>query len=98
MGLHSASQRANAALIAQNELEQLRRVGFGSVVASVPPFAQTVIEQTTYETEVEVHPAAMSNGTNMDIEAAKQVRVVVRWQDQNDAKEHSVCAVIFKRI
>lgn len=98
LGLDAASQRANAALIAQDQLEQLRRLGFGAVISSTPPYTETVIEKTTFTTRVEVQQAMMSNGTPMELDAAKAVRVVVSWTDRKGPKELSSCAVVFKKI
>lgn len=98
IGLHKASQRTNAAIIAANEMEQLRRLGFGEIVTSAPPFPEKVVEQTVYTVRVEVEPAAMSDGTLMEDEVAKRIRVIVNWDDQRETKEHSTCAVVFRRI
>ncbi len=98
IGLHKASQRTNAAIIAANQLEQLRRLGFGEIVTSTPPYPETVVEQTVYTVRVEVGAATLSDGSLMELDSAKRVQVLVTWDDQRGSREHSTCGVIFKRI
>lgn len=98
IGLKGASQRANAALIAQSQLEELRRSGFGALSPSVEPYPQTTMERTVYTHRVEVSPARLSTGELMAAEVAKQVGVVVTWESKTGAQTYVATAVMFKRI
>lgn len=98
IGLRGASQRANAALIAQTQLEELRRSGFGSLAASVEPYPQATMERMIYNYRVEIAPALLSSGEAMSLEVAKQVGVVVTWTSKTGPQTYVARAVLFKRI
>ncbi len=98
VGLQGASQRANAALLAQTQLEELRRAGFGSIVPSVEPYPTATMERTDYTYRVEVAPAALSSGEPMKLDIAKLVTVTVQWESKTGLQSHLARAVMFKRI
>lgn len=98
IGLKGASQRANAALLAQTQLEELRRSGFGSVVASDEPYPTVTLERIEYSYRVEVEQAQMSDAEMMSLEIAKKVSVVVEWESQTGSQTYTASSVMFKRI
>lgn len=98
MGLKAASQRASAALLAQTELEELRRSGFGSVAATVEPYPRATVERTEFVYRIEVGQALLSSGEAMDPDVAKTVTVVVEWQSRTGPQTYHANAVMFKRI
>jgi type II secretory pathway pseudopilin PulG len=98
VGLKGATQRASAALIAQTQLEELRRAGFGTLAATSQPYPLTVVERTEYTHRVELAPARLSTGDLMSEEVARQVSVIVEWQSKTGAQTYTANAVMFKRI
>ncbi|MFA5508395.1 MAG: prepilin-type N-terminal cleavage/methylation domain-containing protein [Vulcanimicrobiota bacterium] len=98
IGLKGASQRANAALLAQTQFEELRRSGFGSIIASVEPYPTASLERTDYTYRIEVAEAQLSSGEMMSLDIAKLVHVVVDWQSQTGPQTYKASAVMFKRI
>lgn len=98
IGLKGTSQRASAALLAQTELEELRRSGFGSLTATVEPYPRATIERTEYIYRVEVQPARLSDGSPMDPDTAKTVTVLVQWESKTGLQTYQARAVMFKRI
>ena len=98
VGLKGASQRANAALLAQTQLEELRRTGFSSVVPSVEPFPTATMERTDYTYRVEVESALLSTGEAMKLDVAKLVKITVAWQSKTGSQIYTANSVMFKRI
>lgn len=98
IGLKGASQRANAALLAQTQFEELRRSGFGSIIASVEPYPTASLERTDYTYRIEVAEAQLSSGEMMSLDIAKLVHAVVDWQSQTGPQTYKASAVMFKRI
>jgi hypothetical protein len=98
VGLTGATQRANAALLAENQLEELRRAGFGSLQNSVQPYPEITMERTVYTTRVEIHPALLSSGGAMASDVARTASVFVTWQSKTGAQQYVARGVMFKRI
>lgn len=98
IGLHAASQRANAALVAESQLEELRRAGFGSLAATEPPYPTRQVDQTLYSYRVELTPARLSSGELMESELAQQVQVTVEWTSKTGPQSYTACAVMFRRL
>lgn len=98
VGLHKAQMRANAAFLAADQLEQLRRDGFHSIETSQPPYPETTLQGTVYTSRVEVAQASLSNGGLMELDEAKKVQVFVSWEGRRGPQEHVACAVVFRRI
>lgn len=98
LGLRAATERSTACLLAEAELEQLRRSGFGQLQASSEPFPTISKLGTEYTVQVELGPAVMSNGLSMEEEVAKTVRVTVTWNSRNGPQRYVASAVTFRRI
>ncbi len=98
LGLRAATERSTASLLAEAELEQLRRSGFGRLAASLEPFPTVNKLGTEYTVQVELGPSVMSNGHFMDEEVAKTVRVIVSWPSRNGPQRYVASAVTFRRI
>ncbi len=98
IGLKGASQRANAALLAQTQLEELRRTGFSSVTPTLEPYPTAVMERTDYTYRVEVEEARLSSGEAMSPDVAKLASVVVEWRSKSGPQTYTASAVMFKRI
>lgn len=92
IGLKAASQRAQAALLARQVLEDARRDGFdrlGAVGSSrtLPPLAQNGAEFALF---VSVERARDSSGVLLDEAQAKTLRVRVVWRSH--AGSHSTAS------
>lgn len=98
IGLREAELRANAAVIGQDTLENLRRAGFGNVQSTTPPHPVVTVDEVDYTVEVVTGTARASDGNNMDPNEAKDVQVLVRWKGKHGEKMHQARAVMFKRI
>ena len=98
VGLKGATQRASAALIAQTQLEELRRAGFGALAATAEPYPVTVVERTEYTHRVELSPARLSSGELMLEDIARQVSVIVQWKSKTGPQTFTANAVMFRRI
>jgi Tfp pilus assembly protein PilV len=97
-GMHKASQRTNASMLAENELALIRQSGFGNLEPTSPPYQAQPVAGTDYFVKVLVTPATMSDGSTMDQDVAKLVSVEVTWEDRQGDQRHVSQAVMFKRI
>ena len=76
-GMHQASERANAATLADQALAQMRQTGL-SAIRNVTYPAQTV-NRIDYLVQVEYDVAKTSDGSLLDPKLALDVSVTVRW-------------------
>ena len=97
-GMHKAALRTNASMMAQNRLALMAQSGFGNAVSTTAPHESYEVGGTEYLLKVEVGPARLSGGSNMEQEVAKLISVEVTWKDRNGEQKLTERQVMFKRI
>ena len=94
-GMAKASQRNVAGTLAEGQLEELRQSGFSAIE---PSENTTPMGGIDFNIQVEVGPAKLSSGGEMDTDVAKTVTVTVRWEYKNLDYKLARRAVMFKHI
>jgi Tfp pilus assembly protein PilV len=97
-GMARAAQRNTAGLLAESRLAALRQTGFSLIEPSTAPHETRTSAGVDFNLQVEVGPAPLSSGGNMDQDVAKIVTVTVRWTYRNMDYTLARRAVLFKHV
>jgi Tfp pilus assembly protein PilV len=97
-GMARAAQRNIAGLLAESRLSELRQTGFSAIEPTDAPHLTEPSGGVDYNLQIEVDPAPLSSGGNMDTDIAKIVTVTVRWKYRNMDHQLARRAVMFKHI
>ena len=97
-GTAKAALRNTAGLLADSLLADLRVAGFNAIEPSAAPHITEEAAGTEFNLQIEVGPAPLSSGGDMEIDEAKIVVVTVRWTYRNVDYQLVRRAVMFKHI
>lgn len=97
-GMAKAAQRNVAGTLAEGRLEELRQTGFSAVEPTEAPHDTVEQGGVDFNIQVEVGPALLSSGDEMDMDIAKTTTVTVRWKYKNLDYNLARRAVMFKHI
>lgn len=95
LGVRSAGNRATAATLARQAMEDLRRAGLGRLQPADLPNVE--VNGVVYTRRIEVAQARAFDGTFLDPDEAREVRCVVTWVDRGHRKSFSGGTVFHKR-
>lgn len=97
-GMAKAAQRNTAGLLAEGLLAELRQTGFSAIEPTVAPHLTKPSAGVDFNLQVEVSPAPLSTGGDMDLDEAKIVTVTSRWTYKNVDYKLARRAVMFKHL
>ena len=80
IGVHAASERATAATLAREVLENLRRQGPQQIYDMEPPPA--TVNRCLYRLKVETAPVPGPDGVDLPLDRVRQVTVTVAWESR----------------
>lgn len=91
LGLRSASERATATLLVQAAMEQTRKQHFDSIA---PISFVRELNNRTYTVTTEVNPALAADGSDLDVNQVKAIRVRVEWEAKGGTKVETFDTIV----
>lgn len=88
IGLHGAENRAAAAALGRQVLEETRSQGFSRIASQ--PRTEMLSNRQPYDVEVRVGPLG-----SLDPALAKQIEIVVTWHDRQGPMQHITRGSVF---
>jgi len=95
-GMRGAAQRAYAAGMARQALEEAIRDGFDHLQART--LGNVSLNGTEFAGDVQVTDATASDGTAMNATLARNVTVTIRWRFSTVPKSYSTSRLVVKQI